>query len=173
MVSSKIPPGCGIYSSLYTYKRLPLCAKMSLLRTAQQWVPKNNFSALFEERCGVCSQFEVKDVAWDASLGAEKLDLILLNHFADEFQEKHGIDIRAFPKAVAKLKRQVCLACVPQPPCRIATCMGSHSMLWWVMLTVQRTYRCSCMQNKGVSCSLHKDALLWVPETLKMHATFA
>ncbi|CAL5229767.1 g13152 [Coccomyxa viridis] len=52
------------------------------------------------------SQFEVKDVAWDASLGAEKLDLILLNHFADEFQEKHSVDIRSFPKAVAKLKRQ-------------------------------------------------------------------
>ena len=54
-----------------------------------------------------CSQFEVKDVAWDASLGAERLDLILLNHFADEFQEKHGFDIRTSPKAVAKLKRQV------------------------------------------------------------------
>ena len=53
------------------------------------------------------SQFEVKDVAWDENLGAETLDLILLNHFADEFQEKHGVDIRAFPKAVAKLKRQV------------------------------------------------------------------
>ena len=54
-----------------------------------------------------CSQFEVKDVAWDASLGAENLDLILLNHFADEFQEKHGFDVRTAPKAVAKLKRQV------------------------------------------------------------------
>ena len=64
--------------------------------------------SLFEGSwCNVCSQFEVKDVAWDANLGAEKLDLILLNHFADEFQEKHGIDIRTFPKAVAKLKRQV------------------------------------------------------------------
>jgi hypoxia up-regulated 1 len=46
-------------------------------------------------------------VAWDENLGAEKLDLILLNYFADEFQEKHGVDIRASPKAVAKLKRQV------------------------------------------------------------------
>ena len=79
--------------------------------------------ALLEERCGVCSQFEVKDVAWDASLGADKLDLILLNHFADEFQEKHGVDIRAFPKAVAKLKRQVHLRCTSQPPCCLTTCM--------------------------------------------------
>jgi hypoxia up-regulated 1 len=54
------------------------------------------------------SQFEVKDVAWDESLGAEKLDLLLLDHFADEFKQKHGTDIRQFPKAVAKLKRQVC-----------------------------------------------------------------
>ena len=46
-------------------------------------------------------------MAWDESLGAERLDLILLNHFADEFQEKHGFDIRTSPKAVAKLKRQV------------------------------------------------------------------
>ena len=54
-----------------------------------------------------CSQFEVKDVAWDDSLGADRLDLILLNHFADEFREKHGFDIRTSPKAIAKLKRQV------------------------------------------------------------------
>lgn len=53
------------------------------------------------------SQFEVKDVVWDERLGAEKLDLILLDHFADEFQAKHGTDIRQLPKAVAKLKRQV------------------------------------------------------------------
>ncbi|CAL8469535.1 g9076 [Coccomyxa elongata] len=53
------------------------------------------------------SQFEVKDVVWDERLGAEKLDLLLLDHFADEFQAKHGTDIRQFPKAVAKLKRQV------------------------------------------------------------------
>jgi hypothetical protein len=49
----------------------------------------------------------VKDVVWDERLGAEKLDLLLLDHFADEFQAKHGTDIRQFPKAVAKLKRQV------------------------------------------------------------------
>ncbi len=46
-------------------------------------------------------------MAWDEALGAEKLDLLLLDHFADEFQAKHGVDIRQFPKAVAKLKRQV------------------------------------------------------------------
>ena len=57
--------------------------------------------------CGGCSQFEVKEVVWDEGLGAEKLDLLLLDHFADEFQAKHGMDIRQFPKAVAKLKRQV------------------------------------------------------------------
>lgn len=54
------------------------------------------------------SQFEIKDVAWDENLGAEKLDLLLLDHFAEEFKQKHGVDIRLFPKAVAKLKRQVC-----------------------------------------------------------------
>lgn len=48
----------------------------------------------------------MKDVAWDAGLGAEALDVVLLEHFADEFQAKHGADVRAHPKAVAKLKRQ-------------------------------------------------------------------
>lgn len=53
-----------------------------------------------------CSQFEVRDVAWDARLGAEALDVVLLEHFAGEFQAQHGADVRAHPKAVAKLRRQ-------------------------------------------------------------------
>ena len=75
----------------------------------------------------MCSQFEVKDVAWDANLGAEKLDIILLNHFADEFQEKHGIDIRAFPKAVAKLKRQVHLSRLIPSSAPVTHVYTSHS----------------------------------------------
>ena len=75
-----------------------------------------------------CSQFEVKDVAWDESLGAERLDLILLNHFADEFQKKHGFDIRTSPKAIAKLKRQVITSLY-------ALCIGLSSVacLFWIL----------------------------------------
>ncbi|KAL3157632.1 hypothetical protein ABBQ32_012079 [Trebouxia sp. C0010 RCD-2024] len=53
------------------------------------------------------SQFEVKDVAWDANTGAQYLDMLLVNHFADQFESKHaGSDVRSNPRAVAKLKRQ-------------------------------------------------------------------
>jgi hypoxia up-regulated 1 len=53
----------------------------------------------------------VADVAWDEELGAEKLDMLLLEHFADEFAAAHGTDIRQHPKAVAKLKRQARRCC--------------------------------------------------------------
>lgn len=55
-----------------------------------------------------CSQFEVRDVVWEEGLGAGQLDLLLTQHFANEFKSKTGQDISAQPKAIAKLKRQVC-----------------------------------------------------------------
>ena len=56
------------------------------------------------------SQFEVKDVAWDANLGAQDLDMLLVKHFADQFEAKHGgCDVKSNARAVAKLKRQVWL----------------------------------------------------------------
>eukprot|EP00882_Tetradesmus_deserticola_P018739 GHRQ01020125.1.p1 GENE.GHRQ01020125.1~~GHRQ01020125.1.p1 ORF type:complete len:482 (+),score=182.99 GHRQ01020125.1:103-1446(+) len=56
---------------------------------------------------GVTNQFEVLDVEWDHSLGSSSLDLLLAEHFAKEFQEKGGGDVRKSPKAMAKLRRQV------------------------------------------------------------------
>lgn len=54
------------------------------------------------------SQFEVKDVAWDAALGVQQLDILLVHHFADQFEQKHpGSDVRASPRAIAKLMKQV------------------------------------------------------------------
>lgn len=54
-------------------------------------------------------QFEVVDVAWNADLGAEQLGVILMDHFAQEFNTglPTGEDIRSYPKAMAKLKKQV------------------------------------------------------------------
>jgi len=52
------------------------------------------------------SQFEVVDAAWDAALGAEALDFALVEHFAAEFQAKHGRDALGSPRALAKLRRQ-------------------------------------------------------------------
>ena len=59
-------------------------------------------------RLNTHSQFEVKDATWDANLGVQDLDMLLVHHFADQFESKHaGSDIRSSPRAVAKLKRQV------------------------------------------------------------------
>ena len=53
------------------------------------------------------SQFEVTDVAWDASVGVHHLDMLLVHHFADQFEKKHpGSNVRASPRAVAKLVKQ-------------------------------------------------------------------
>jgi hypoxia up-regulated 1 len=70
------------------------------------------------------NQFEVLDIEWDASAGANDLDALLMRHLASEFDSKHwskgeegGSDkksgdgksggVLSFPKAVAKLRRQV------------------------------------------------------------------
>lgn len=53
------------------------------------------------------SQFETMQVKWDSDTGAEDLDVVLMNHFADEFEALHpGTDIRGSPRAMAKLKRE-------------------------------------------------------------------
>lgn len=62
------------------------------------------------------SQFEVKDVAWDAAVGVQHLDILLVNHFADQFEKKHpGSDVRSSSRAIAKLAKQVqfyCMLCL-------------------------------------------------------------
>ncbi|XP_002974987.2 heat shock 70 kDa protein 17 [Selaginella moellendorffii] len=50
--------------------------------------------------------FELKGIRWDAEIGGQNLELRLVEHFAKEFEKKTGVDVRAFPKAVAKLKKQ-------------------------------------------------------------------
>ncbi|MED6157867.1 hypothetical protein PIB30_027396 [Stylosanthes scabra] len=51
----------------------------------------------------------VKDVRWNPELGGQNMELRLVEHFADEFNKQvgGGIDVRKFPKAMAKLKKQV------------------------------------------------------------------
>lgn len=55
------------------------------------------------------NQFQVKEVRWDASIGGYKMELRLVEYFADLFNKEigGGLDIRNFPKALAKLKKQV------------------------------------------------------------------
>ncbi|KAF9679446.1 hypothetical protein SADUNF_Sadunf06G0015900 [Salix dunnii] len=51
----------------------------------------------------------VKDVRWDPELGGRNMELRLVEFFADEFNKQvgNGIDVKKFPKAMAKLKKQV------------------------------------------------------------------
>jgi len=53
------------------------------------------------------NQLRVLDVAWDDDLGGDHLDWILVDHIADEFQVKYGLDPRESPKAIAKMKKAV------------------------------------------------------------------
>ncbi|KAJ9185041.1 hypothetical protein P3X46_004716 [Hevea brasiliensis] len=55
------------------------------------------------------NQFQVKDVRWDPELGGQKMEVRLLEFFADEFNKQvgNGVDVRKSPKAMAKLKKQV------------------------------------------------------------------
>ncbi|CAA7023746.1 unnamed protein product [Microthlaspi erraticum] len=55
------------------------------------------------------NQFQVKDVRWDSELGGQSMEMRLVEYFADEFNKQlgGGIDVRKFPKAMAKLKKQV------------------------------------------------------------------
>ena len=54
-------------------------------------------------------QFEIKAVAWDESCGGEDMDLLLIEHFANEFDEKHEPQVSSLisPKAISKLRKQV------------------------------------------------------------------
>eukprot|EP00193_Tetraselmis_chui_P004076 CAMPEP_0177768970 /NCGR_PEP_ID=MMETSP0491_2-20121128/10035_1 /TAXON_ID=63592 /ORGANISM="Tetraselmis chuii, Strain PLY429" /LENGTH=991 /DNA_ID=CAMNT_0019285873 /DNA_START=172 /DNA_END=3147 /DNA_ORIENTATION=- len=52
-------------------------------------------------------QFEILDVAWDNTLGGSSLDVLLMEHFATEFEEKHGLSIREHPKVMSKLRKAV------------------------------------------------------------------
>ena len=71
------------------------------------------FGALSELRSKkTYGSFVVKSVEWNDEFGGEDLDVLLVNHFLDEFQEKHGSetngkDVTKDKRAVAKLRKQV------------------------------------------------------------------
>lgn len=44
---------------------------------------------------------------WDPELGGQTMELRLVEYFADEFNKQNGVDVRKFPKSMAKLKKQV------------------------------------------------------------------
>jgi hypoxia up-regulated 1 len=57
-------------------------------------------------------QFEVKGVTWDANCGAADLDMLLVEHFAAEFNEKHlkgKDDVLNYPRVRSRARN-------PSPP---------------------------------------------------------
>ena len=71
------------------------------------------FGALSERRSKkTYGSFVVKSVEWNDEFGGEDLDVLLVNHFLEEFKEKHGSetngkDASQDKRAVAKLRKQV------------------------------------------------------------------
>ena len=49
-------------------------------------------------------QFEVISTSGDTHLGGEDFDLILINHFIDEFKKESGFDLNTDPMALQRLK---------------------------------------------------------------------
>ncbi|KAJ6870208.1 heat shock 70 kDa protein 17-like [Populus alba x Populus x berolinensis] len=73
-----------------------------------------NVLALINEHSGAALQYGIdKDFSngsrWDPELGGQTMESRLVEYFADEFNKQvgNGVDVRKFPKAMAKLKKQV------------------------------------------------------------------
>ena len=70
------------------------------------------FGALSEKRSKkTYGSFVVKQVQWNEDAGGEDLDVLLVDHFLNEFKEKHAKetenDVTTDKRAVAKLRKQV------------------------------------------------------------------
>jgi len=48
--------------------------------------------------------FEVKSTAGDNHLGGDNIDQILVDYIADEFKKEHGIDLKADPQSLQRIK---------------------------------------------------------------------
>eukprot|EP00958_Prasinococcus_capsulatus_P025517 scaffold4372_cov397-Prasinococcus_capsulatus_cf.AAC.1 len=71
------------------------------------------------------NQFQVLQVRWDDTLGGQSFERVLIDHFAEEFNQKlKGEDVRTIPKAIAKLKKEVrktkeILSANKEAPCNV------------------------------------------------------
>ena len=73
------------------------------------------------------NQLEVLDVAWDETAGVDAFDDLLIDHFASEFEAGQGAagDISGSPRALAKLRKEVCSAAA----CAVAHACSSQAQL--------------------------------------------
>ena len=78
-------------------------------------------------------QLRVLSHAWDRQLGGRALDDVLFDHFAAEFQAKHGLDVRSNPRAAFRLRmgcEKVRAACAWGPWRRCAPCRCVAAGCW-------------------------------------------
>jgi heat shock protein 4 len=66
-------------------------------------------------------QLRVLSHAWDRDMGGRALDDVLFNHFAAEFQAKHGLDVRSNLRAAFRLT----VGCEKVRACLHACCAAS------------------------------------------------
>lgn len=52
-------------------------------------------------------QFEIVDVKWDETVGGDTLDMLLVDRFVKEFEEKHSADLSKTPRSVGKMRKNV------------------------------------------------------------------
>ncbi len=50
--------------------------------------------------------FEVKSTNGDTHLGGEDYDMVIVNHFLEEFKKEHGVDIKSDKSAMQRLKEE-------------------------------------------------------------------
>ena len=51
--------------------------------------------------------FDILAVRWDESAGGDALDMLLVNHFLEDFKAKHGTDLSTNALAIGKMRKQV------------------------------------------------------------------
>ena len=72
-------------------------------------------------------QLRVLSHAWDRDMGGRALDDVLFDHFAAEFQTKHGLDVRTNLRAAFRLR----VGCEKVAAWLVhACCMASPAALW-------------------------------------------
>ncbi len=74
--------------------------------------------------------FEVKAVSGDTHLGGDDYDEVLINHLAEEFRKKEGVDLRKDPMALQRLKEAS-----EKAKCELSTVMETTVNLPYVTAT--------------------------------------
>lgn len=88
-------------------------------------------------------QLRVLSHAWDRQLGGRALDDVLFDHFAAEFQAKHGLDVRTNPRAAFRLRMGAEKVRIPPP-------WAPHRALCGARWLVTGRWHCCCIAGRGL-----------------------